>query len=651
MNDFRRLLPFVRRYAGLLSASLILLVFAGLFEVLTTALAIPLFDEVLIPSAHPVAAQTAVTAAPAAAGQGVAAAPAAVPAGERTKLDFLRHSLSLLPGSKISQLSLALVALTLFKCLALYYSNYWMSHVGQGVVMDLRNDLYDHVLRQSMGFFALNSTGRLMSSMSSDVEQVQEAVSTSVAELFRESVLLVALVVWILYIDWRLAAVSLLIAPGALTLTLSMGRRIRRVSLKSRENIATLNDRLQQTISGIRVVKSFVTEDHEKGRFHKSAGTLFKSNMRAARILFLNSPLMELLGVVSFVPLLYYAHSRIEAGTLTFGLFGGSLFSLFRMYDPIRKLSRLHIQFQRAFASASRIMDIFDTHIEIQDRPGARILDGFRDSVEFRDVQFQYRDASGGNHVLHDINLKAGKRQVTALVGSSGSGKSTLVSLIPRFYDVASGAVLIDGVDVREFTQASLRAAIAIVSQDTFLFNDTVRHNIAYGETDASEERIVAAAKAALAHDFIMALPSQYDTVIGERGQRLSGGERQRLSIARAVLRNAPILILDEATSALDSESEQLVQKALLNLMQDRTTFVIAHRLSTIRNADVIVVLDRGRIREVGTHESLLEANGLYSRFSRLQAQEPVDAVPVPEATGAAHGTAVGPRPPTGKTR
>jgi ATP-binding cassette, subfamily B, bacterial MsbA len=634
MNDFRKLFPFVRPYGAVLGASLVLLIFAGLFEVLTTALAIPLFDEVLIPGARSAPEVGTVQAPGASAAQAVPSSiRSAAPAGASAKLDFLRHYLALLPGSKITQLSLALVALTFFKCLALYYSNYWMSHVGQGVVMDLRNDLYDHVLRQSMGFFALNSTGRLMSRMSSDVEQVQEAVSTSVAELFRETVLLASLVVWVLYIDWRLAAVSLLIAPGALALTLSMGRRIRRVSLKSRENIASLNDLLQQAISGIRVVKSFVMEDHEKSRFHKSAGSLFRSNMKASRILFLNSPLMELLGVVSFVPLLYYAHSRIEAGTLTMGLFGGSLFSLFRMYDPIRKLSRIHMQFQRAFASASRIMEIFDTHIEIQDRPDARALGELKETIEFRNVHFQYRDASGGTRVLDDINLTAHKRQVVALVGSSGSGKSTLVSLIPRFYDVASGAVLIDGVDVRHFTQASLRGAIAIVGQDTFLFNDTVRRNIAYGEADASEARIVAAAQAALAHDFIMTLPMKYDTVIGERGQRLSGGERQRLSIARAVLRNAPILILDEATSSLDSESEQLVQKALQNLMQDRTTFVIAHRLSTIRNADVIVVLDRGRIREMGTHETLLEANGLYNRFFRLQAQEPGAALePSPQA-------------------
>jgi subfamily B ATP-binding cassette protein MsbA len=594
MNDFRRLYGFVRPYFGLLLASLILLIFAGLFEVLTTALAIPLFDRVLT------------------------ANPSVVPSTPH-KFDFLLRHLSLLPGGILVQLCIALVVLTALKGCCLYYSNYWMSDVGQHVVMDLRNQLYRHVLRQSLGFFALNSTGRLMSKMSGDVEQVQEAVSTSVAELFREAVLLLALVVAIFYIDWQLAVLALLIAPAALSLTLTMGRRIRRVSLKSREDIATLNDLSQQSITGIRVVKAFGMEGAEQQHFEKSAVALLRSNMRAARIMFLNSPTMELLGVLAFVPLLFYAHSRITAGTLTLGLFGGSLFSLFRMYDPIRKLSRIHIQFQRAFASIARIVELLDTHIEITDRPGAVTLRAAPERIEFRNVCFNYRGPGGDVQVLRDINLKVGRRKVVALVGSSGSGKSSLVGLIPRFYDVASGSVELDGVDVRDYTQESLRAQIAIVTQETFLFNDTVRTNIAYGNTRANENEIFQAATAALAHDFITQLPQKYETRIGERGQRLSGGERQRIAIARAILKNAPILVLDEATSALDSESEILVQTALTNLMQDRTTFVIAHRLSTIRNADIIVVVDQGRIEETGTHESLLVKNGLYARFFRLQ--------------------------------
>ncbi len=620
MSDFRRLLRFVKPHLSALIVSLVLLCFAGLFEVLTTSLAIPLFDDVLTPVLQPDAAPL-----PAAVGGPKDTPPSTVGSvteSQKHLMEFIRRYLLLCPGGIVTKLAVALLVLTLLKGVCLYNSNYIMGRVGQSVVTDLRNRLYSHVLKQSMGFFSLNSTGRLMSRMGSDVEQIQEAVSTTLAELFREVVLLLSLIVWVVRLDARLALVSLLIAPAALMMTLTMGKRIRRVSLKSRENVATLQDHLQQSITGVRIVKAFGMEQHEEQRFHESAMELFRANMKAMRILFLNSPLMELLGVLSFIPLLYYAEARIEAKTLTLGIFSGGLFALFRMYDPIRKLSRIHVGFQRAFASASRIGELFDTHIEIQDRSGARTLAGVQDSIQFKDVCFDYRDSSGETKVLRNINLRVNPKQVVAFVGSSGSGKTTLVGLLPRFYDVSVGAVLIDGTDVRDLTQESLRRQIAIVTQETFLFNDTVRNNIAYGDTSASAQRIEEAARAALAHDFIMQFPKTYETIIGERGQRLSGGERQRISIARAILKNSPILILDEATSALDSESEKLVQQALCNLMRDRTTFVIAHRLSTIRNADLIVVLDQGRIQEMGTHDSLIEQNGLYCRFFKLQNEE-----------------------------
>ena len=557
--------------------SFVLLALAGLFEILTTALVIPLFDNVL----------TIGQSSPNAALQKVGLF--------QHLMNLLGRGLSLIPGTDITQLAVALVILTFLKGVCLYNSNYSMSHVGQSVVTDLRVKLFGHLLNQSMAFFSLNSTGRLMSRMGSDTEQLQEAVSTSLAELFRESVLLVSLIVWNFLIDWKLALLSMLIAPFALLLTLTMGKRIRAVSVKGREDTATLNDQLQQSITGMRIIKAFGMEAHEGERFRTSSVRLFRSNMKAAAILFLNSPVMEFLGVLAFVPLLYYAHMRIVEGTLTLGLFGGSLFSLFRMYDPIRKLSRLHVQFQRALASGSRIVDLMDTHLEITDRPGALALGGFRDSIEFQNVCFDYADQNGKTQVLRDINLKVKRNSVIAFVGSSGSGKTTLVGLIPRFFDPTAGSIVIDGIDIREYSQSSLRNQIAIVTQETFLFNDTVRNNIAYGDIRAPEERILEAARVALADDFIRNFPMQYQTLIGERGQRLSGGERQRLSIARALLKNAPILILDEATSALDSESELLVQKALSNLIKDRTTFVIAHRLSTIRAADRILVLQHGR--------------------------------------------------------
>ncbi len=597
MNDFRRLYPFIRPYRTGLIVSLLLFSIVGILQSTTTTLSLPLFDDVLM----------------------TARGPAAAVQQEGFVQKYVNFILSLMPGRIITKLCLALLLLTLLKGICVYYSNYSMNRVGQGVVTDLRNRLFHHVLGQSMSFFSQNSTGRLMSKMSGDVEQIQESVSVVLAELFREVVTLTFLVVTVFVADWKLALLSILIAPLALTLTLGMGKRIRHVSRKGREDAANLNDRLQQSITGMRIIKAFAMERHEAEGFGKTADRLMRSNLRAAAILFVNSPVMELLGVVAFIPLLYYAHARIENGTLTAGMYGLVIFALFSMYDPIRKLSRIHVQIQRALASSTRIVELLDTHQEVQDRPGPISMKGFRGAIEFQGVCFDYSDENGETRVLRDIHLSAERNRVVAIVGSSGSGKTTLVGLIPRFYDCTSGSVRIDGVDVRDYTQNSLRSHIAMVTQETFLFNDTVRNNIAYGNIHASEERILEASRAALADDFISQFPMKYDTMIGERGQRLSGGERQRISIARALLKDAPILILDEATSALDSESEKLVQQALANLIRNRTTFVIAHRLSTIRNADTILVLDRGRIVESGNHDTLMQNDGPYRRFYRLQ--------------------------------
>jgi subfamily B ATP-binding cassette protein MsbA len=596
MHVYWRLYKFIRPYRSILAVAMVMSLLVGILEAALTSLSIPMFDKVLVQSGDQ----------------------------DLTSIQhYISFFLSLFPGSVVkTQLCWALLLLALLKGFSLYYANYFMNRVGQGVVTDLRNELFHHVIRQSMGFFSLNSTGRLMSRMSGDVEQVQESVSNVLADFIREVLTLIFLVGITLWIDWRLACLSLLIAPFVLALTLGMGMRIRRVSLRGREDAANLNDQLQQSITGMRIIKAFGMESHEEERFRKNSARLYRSNVKAAAILFLNSPVMEFLGFAVFIPFLYYASGRIHDKSLTFGLFGGSMFSLFRMYDPIRKLSRMHVQFQRALASGSRIVELLDEHREIQDRPGARTLDGVRESIEFKDVCFDYVDQNGETQVLRDINLQVQRNQVIAFVGSSGAGKTTLVGLIPRFYDATSGSILIDGTDIREYTQSSLRHQIAIVTQETFLFNDTVRNNIAYGDVRAPEERILESARVALADDFIVRFPMQYSTLIGERGQRLSGGERQRISIARALLKNAPILILDEATSALDSESEKLVQQALSNLIRDRTTFVIAHRLSTIRNADMIVVLDQGRIVESGTHESLMAQEGAYRKFFRLQTEE-----------------------------
>ncbi|MDR1726390.1 MAG: ABC transporter ATP-binding protein/permease [Acidobacteriota bacterium] len=603
MKQSRRLYQLLKPHLGVLALAFALLLGTGCFEILVTSLVIPLFDKVLT------ATPTATTAV------------MAESAWARKFLDAVQSGLSMLPGTLVTQLALALVGLTFLKGACLYYSNYAMGYVGQRILMELRTRLFAHVLRQSMSFFSLNSTGKLMSRVSSDVEQLQEAVSTTLGEFFREAVMLAALVCYVLILDWRLALLAVLVAPLAGLLTMTMGRRIRAVSLKWREDAAVLNDHLQQSITGMRIIKAFGMEAHEEGAFARKSLRLLRSNLKAMSILFLNSPAMELLGVVAFIPLLYYAHRHIADRTVTLGLFGGVLFTLFRMYDPIRKLSRIHVQYQRAMASWARIMELLDADLEVRDRPGARRLEGVRDSVSFKGVGFSYPGAGGEAPVLDGIDLEVGRNQVVALVGSSGSGKTTLAGLLPRFYDPTEGAVLIDGVDIREFTQASLRRQMAMVTQETFLFNDTVYNNIAYGDVGASRARVEAAAKAALADDFIRRFPEGYETVIGERGQRLSGGERQRISIARALLKDAPVLILDEATSALDSESEQLVQAALANLIKDRTTFVIAHRLSTIRNADLILVLERGRVVERGGHGELMARGGHYRRFFDLQSE------------------------------
>lgn len=600
MNAFDQLYSFVRPYRWTIVLSLVLLSLSAVADALLIALVIPLFDQVLSP-------QPDVTAA----GMG--------------RFAFLQAILGLVPGSIVWKISVNLVALTVLKGVCLFCSNYLMGRVGQRVLTDLRNLLFRHVIGQSMRFFSINSTGHLMSRMGSDVEQIQEAVSTVVAELFREVVVLAAMLALVFVLDWKLALLTLAVAPPAFGLTYMLGRHTRRVSILSRQDTANINDQLQQSLTGMRIIKAFGSEEHETRRYRKKTLELFRSNMKAMAFFFLSSPLMEIIGAVAFIPVLLYAHANISDSELTLGMFGSGLFALFRMYDPIRKLSRIHVKFQRSLASTTRISELLSTHYAIQDRPGARTLEGIGDSIEFRNVSFSYTEQSGTTEVLKNINLQVRRNSVTAIVGSSGAGKSTLADLIPRFRDPTSGAVLIDGTDIREFTQASLRRQIAIVTQETFLFNDTVHNNIAYGDRNASEERILAAAKAALAHDFIMRFPRQYHTPIGERGQRLSGGERQRISIARALLKDAPILILDEATSSLDSESEKLVQQALLNLIRDRTTFVIAHRLSTVRNADTIVVLEKGEIVESGDHQSLMALEGRYYRFFRLQSIPPLD--------------------------
>lgn len=544
-------------------------------------------------------------------------APGQDPAADEEKFALLHGFLGLDGEDRFLRIAGFLVLFSFFKGCFLYMAEFSMSYAGQNVVAGLRKQLYRHLLRQSMAFYTGSSTGQIMSRVVTDTERLQETVSKTLTDFLRQIFLLLFFLGLILYTDWRLSLLAFLVAPLVLWITLHLGRRIRRVSYSSQQNLADISHALQETISGQKVVKAFGMEEYENRRFQRLIDSLVGLNLKIARISALSSPLLEFIGYVSFVPFLLYAHFQINQG-LTLGAFVVFLTALLRLYEPIRKLSRMHLYFQQAFASSQRIFSLLDTHIEVQEEPGARALSPLKRGIAFRNVCFTYSDRQE-SAVLSEINLTISKGEIVALVGSSGSGKTSMVNLIPRFYDPWRGRVEIDGQDIREVTLESLRAQIAIVTQDTFLFDDTVRNNLAYGRQHCSLHEVVEAARAALIHDFIESLPEGYETLIGERGQRLSGGQKQRFAIARAILKKAPILILDEATSALDSESERLVQKALENLMLHCTTVVIAHRLSTVRMAHRIVVLDAGRIAEIGDHETLMARSGLYRRLYELQ--------------------------------
>jgi len=518
----------------------------------------------------------------------------------------------------LGPVALAIVVLYLAKGVFSYFSTYLMSYVGQRTVMDLRNRLYGHILRQSVDFFSSKSTGTLMSHITTDVERVQQAVAEAVGDLMMQGFALVGYAVLLYYYDWRLATFCLLGAPLVLYPLIRLGRRLRRTSDTGLQRWRDISEILQETISGSRIVKAFRMEEFESRRFAKATDRLFKTNLRITEVVSTLPPLMELVGGLAMAGAIWYGSGRISRAELTPGEFTSFVAALFLMYGPIKKLSRVNATLQQALAAAARIFSVLDTRMEIEEAPDAVELPPLQKQIEFQAVNFTYED--GEDRVLRDVNLRIEAGQVVALVGTSGAGKTTLANLLPRFFDPDSGRILWDGIDLRKATLSSLRGQIGLVLQETILFNDTVRNNIAYGVEETSMDALREAARAACALEFIEELPQGFDSVIGERGQRLSGGQRQRLAIARAILKNPPLLILDEATSSLDAESEALVQRALENLMANRTTVVIAHRLSTIRRADRIVVIDDGTVRETGTHDELLRrADSVYRRLYQLQ--------------------------------
>jgi subfamily B ATP-binding cassette protein MsbA len=476
------------------------------------------------------------------------------------------------------------------------------------------------LLRRSAAFFSKHTTGTLLSTIVNDVERVQYAMSTVLAEFLQQFFTFVFTAALVIILGGNLAWVLLLFVPVIVFSSRKIGSRVRNTTRHGQDKLAEIQNILHESITGNRIVKAFNTENWEISKFRDAAARLFRANLRSVAAMAISSPLMDVFGVIAMALLLLLGRDRIAHDQMTPGVFVAFITAVFSLYNPVRKFALFYNNFQQALGASSEVFKFMDLEDDVLEKPRAKTLPKFSGSVRLEHVSFAYANEGEEKHeVLRGIDLEVRRGEVLAIVGSSGAGKSTLVHLIPRFFDVSSGRLLIDGFDVRDVTLASLRAQVGIVTQETVLFNDTVRNNIAYGQPNVPQKEVEAAARAALAHEFIMALPAGYDTVIGERGVRLSGGERQRLAIARALLKNAPILILDEATSALDSESESLVQAALHNLMSGRTVFVIAHRLSTVRRADRIVVIENGTIADIGAHEELMTRLGTYRRLYELQ--------------------------------
>src|SRR5688500_7804096 len=520
--------------------------------------------------------------------------------------------------SDLGFVTVAILVVYLLKGIGAYFSSYLMEGLGHRVVMVVRNQLFSHTLDQSAAFFSRRTTGQLLSRINNDVGLVQRAVSETIGDLARESLVLLGCAALLFYYDAKLALVCMTAAPLVIYPLVRFGKKVRTVTRWSQEANERMSHVAAEAFTGHRIVKAFGAERREAAKFDRASYSLFKTNLKVTRVLALLPPLMEFLGGVAIAGALWYGSREIANNRLTPGEFTSFVAALLLMYGPVKKLSRVNANLQQAVAASERIFELLDTHTEVREQPGAMPLPPFTEQIEFCDVSFAYEDGHGRS-TLRNVSFTVRAGQMVAIVGRSGAGKTTLVNLLPRFYDVTGGAILVDGRDLRDVTLASLRAQVGIVTQEVVLFDDTIAGNIAYGMPTATPEQIEAAARAANAHDFIVQQPDGYNTMIGERGQRLSGGQRQRLAIARALLKNSPILILDEATAALDAEAERLVQEALATLMMNRTSFVIAHRLSTVRRADAIIVLERGRLVEIGRHDDLIgRANGTYARLHQI---------------------------------
>jgi ATP-binding cassette, subfamily B, bacterial MsbA len=595
-----RLLLYVRPYAFYSLASVVLMAVVGAMAAFRVLLVKPIFDNVLSPDAY--THDVLVFRVP------LFAKP--------LNLHFLVPS-SL--HNAWTVVAYALVASALLKSVCDYAGTYLVNYAGFGMITDLRNDLYNAVLRRSVGFFQKHTTGTLLSTLINDIERVQTAMSSVLGEFLQQIFTLIFMAGVAIFYGGKLAWVLLLFVPVVISSARRIGRRVRQTTRKGQDKLAEIQNILHETITGNRIVKAFGMELWEMNRFRRAARRLFSANLRSVSVQAISSPLMDGLGSVAIALLLLLGRERIKGGSMTIGSFISFLIAVFTLYDPVRKFALFYNSFQQALGASEEIFKFMDAQDDVQEKKRAYVLKGFSEGIRFENVGFAYESDGEVKQVLHDINLSVQPSEVIAFVGPSGAGKSSLVNLIPRFFDVNEGRILLDGHDLRDVTIASLREQIGNVTQETVLFNDTVRNNIAYGQPDIPMSQVEEAARMARAHDFILSMPDGYNTVVGEKGARLSGGERQRLAIARAILKNAPILILDEATSSLDMESEQLVQAALANLMQGRTVFVIAHRLSTVRRASRIAVIEGGRITEIGTHDELMQYSGTYQRLYNMQ--------------------------------
>jgi subfamily B ATP-binding cassette protein MsbA len=599
VKELGRLLQYSRRYTGHLLLSVFLMACVGAAQGLTVLLIGPIFDRVLNPASAdaPVFLFT-------------------IPGWNHRV--YLDNFMPMAIHNVWTMVAVGILAVFFIRGLCDYFGNYLVNYVGLSAVTDLRQDVFDRVVHQDANFFESNSTARVMSSIMNDLEKIQVAMSHILADLLRQSFTLLFLAAAVMRTDWKLATGSLMLLPLVLIPTLRLGRRIRRTTRSAQDNTAELNQVLQETLSGHQVVKSFGAEEIESNRFRDRAERLRNSNLRYVAQQAVASPLIEFFAAIMIVGLLSYARFQIKAGSMSTGDFTSFVVALLLLFEPVKRLTGIHNIFQQALGASQKVFEYLDRDQQIKEQYGAVRLSRFEKGIAFENVSFHY-PAAPERSVLENINLEVKRGEIVALVGPSGAGKTTLANLVPRFYDVTGGALRVDGKDLRDLKLSSLRDKISIVAQDTFLFNDTVGANIGYGLRHALPEQVYQAARDALAEEFISRMPQGYGTIIGERGMKLSGGQRQRLAIARALLKNAPILILDEATSHLDTESEVLVQRALQTLMQNRTVIVIAHRLSTVRRADRIVVLDRGHITETGRHDELVSKGGLYQRLYELQ--------------------------------